>query len=80
MELYVLNMHDFDIILGMGWLSKNHATIHCFENEVVFKKSRGEEFQLAMIKSKSLPYVVSTLQARRIIQLGCSIAFLMSKI
>lgn len=43
MELYVLNMHDFDIILGMGWLSKNHATIHCFE-EVIFQKPREEEF------------------------------------
>lgn len=38
MEFYVLDMRDFDIILVMDWLSKNHATILCFEKEVVFQK------------------------------------------
>ncbi|TYK09566.1 ty3-gypsy retrotransposon protein [Cucumis melo var. makuwa] len=34
--LLVLDMQDFDVILGMDWLSANHANIDCFGKEVVF--------------------------------------------
>ncbi|KAL0555978.1 hypothetical protein IC582_004481 [Cucumis melo] len=32
--LLVLDMQDFDVILGMDWLSANHANIDCFGKEV----------------------------------------------
>ncbi|TYK24364.1 putative polyprotein [Cucumis melo var. makuwa] len=35
--LLVLDMQDFDVILGMDWLSANHANIDCFGKEVVFR-------------------------------------------
>ncbi|CAA0811476.1 Unknown protein, partial [Striga hermonthica] len=28
-DTYVINMKDFDIILGMDWLTKYHADISC---------------------------------------------------
>ncbi|KAA0052195.1 pol protein [Cucumis melo var. makuwa] len=31
--LLVLNMHDFDVILGMDWLAANHASIDCSRKE-----------------------------------------------
>ncbi|KAA0061793.1 ty3-gypsy retrotransposon protein [Cucumis melo var. makuwa] len=33
--LLVLDMHDFDVILGMDWLSANHASIDCSRKEEV---------------------------------------------
>ena len=33
-DLIVLSIHDFDIILGMDWLSKHRATLDCYKKEV----------------------------------------------
>ena len=38
-DLVVLGIHDFDIILGIDWLPKHHATIECYENKVLFQPS-----------------------------------------
>ena len=29
--LIVLGIHDFDIVLGMDWLSKHRATLDCYK-------------------------------------------------
>ena len=29
-DLILLNIHDFDVILGMDWLSRHHATMDCY--------------------------------------------------
>ncbi|KAL0560521.1 hypothetical protein IC582_000926 [Cucumis melo] len=34
--LLVLDMQDFDVILGMDWLSTNHESINCSRKKVVF--------------------------------------------
>ncbi|XP_030958976.1 uncharacterized protein LOC115980923 [Quercus lobata] len=36
-DLVLFDMHDFDVILGMDWLASYHASVHCFEKEVVFR-------------------------------------------
>ena len=28
-DLILLDIHDFDVILGMDWLSRHHATVDC---------------------------------------------------
>ena len=33
-DLIVLSIHDFDIVLGMDWLSKHRATLDCYRKEV----------------------------------------------
>ncbi|KAL0534116.1 hypothetical protein IC582_028397 [Cucumis melo] len=43
--LLVLDMQDFDVILGMDWLSANHASIDCFSKEVVFNPPSGPSFK-----------------------------------
>ncbi|XP_022874111.1 uncharacterized protein LOC111392932 [Olea europaea var. sylvestris] len=37
-DLYLLEMKDFDVILGMDWLGLNHASIRCHEKEVLFHR------------------------------------------
>ncbi|KAA0052288.1 hypothetical protein E5676_scaffold113G001050 [Cucumis melo var. makuwa] len=38
-------MEDFNVILGMDWLSANHASIDCFRKEVVFNPPSGTSFK-----------------------------------
>ena len=33
-DLIVLGIHDFDIILGMDWLSRHKAILDCYKKEV----------------------------------------------
>ena len=33
-DLIVLGIQDFDIILGMDWLSRHRATLDCYKKEV----------------------------------------------
>lgn len=35
-DLIILDMEDFDVIMGMTWLATHHATIYCYSKEVVF--------------------------------------------
>ena len=35
-NLVLLDIQDFDVILGMDWLSRHHATMDCFKKEVKF--------------------------------------------
>ena len=41
-DLILLDIHDFDVILGMDLLSRHHATKDCYRKEVRFYKPRKE--------------------------------------
>ncbi|GKA88326.1 reverse transcriptase [Tanacetum coccineum] len=57
-NLLPLEMSDFDIILGMDWLSEHRATIDCHSKRVIFGDLNNPEFIyhgfLASIKDTSL--------------------------
>src|SRR5215813_11311674 len=70
-NLILLDMLEFDIILGMDWLSSCYATVDCRQKSVMFRHlarpvhvyhgSRGE-----------IPYnLISVLQAHRLLRRGC---------
>ncbi|KAL5773813.1 hypothetical protein ACOSQ2_013737 [Xanthoceras sorbifolium] len=42
-DLIVLDIYDFDVILGMNWLSRHHAMVDCFRKEVTFIRSGESE-------------------------------------
>ena len=44
-DLIVLEMVDYDVLLGMDWLSKYNATIFCKKKKVVFQPSKKETFE-----------------------------------
>ena len=67
----LLDMHDFDVILAMDWLASYHASVHCFEKEVVFRPPGESEF---LFKASCLPFmprVISCIQANRLFRKGC---------
>ena len=42
-------MRDFDVILGMDWLSTNNESMDCFTKKVVFQKPGFPELDLKVI-------------------------------
>ncbi|XP_022873085.1 uncharacterized protein K02A2.6-like [Olea europaea var. sylvestris] len=67
-NLYLLEMKDFDVILGMDWSGLNRAIIRCHEKEVVFHRPGEEEFHFFGAKFKSLAHFVSTIQAKKMLK------------
>ncbi|XP_071718953.1 uncharacterized protein [Rutidosis leptorrhynchoides] len=64
-------MHDFDIILGMDWLSHHHANIDCYSKRILF----GNHFIPDCVFNGDLPVkfikVISALKAQKLISHGC---------
>ena len=46
-NLIILNVYDYDVILGMNFLTKSNVTIECRHcRRVAFKPSDNDEFSL----------------------------------
>ncbi|GJU62017.1 putative reverse transcriptase domain-containing protein [Tanacetum coccineum] len=59
-----LDMCEFDIILGMDWLSAHHATIDCHSRRVIFGNIHTPEFIYhGSLPGKSMK-IISALEAR----------------
>ena len=41
--MILLDIHDFDVIIGMDFLSRHHAIVDCFRKEVRFCRPRETE-------------------------------------
>nr|GFB16084.1 hypothetical protein [Tanacetum cinerariifolium] len=66
-----LDMCEFDIILGMDWLTDHHATIDCRSYRVIFGDIHAPEFIYhGSLLGKSMQ-IISALQARTLLSHGC---------
>ena len=74
-DLIVLPFHEFDLILGMDWLSKHRAIIYCDKKIVVLKCSYLSKAIVHGIRSGSMSNIISSMQARRFLR-KCYEAFL----
>ena len=70
-----LPFHEFDLILGMDWLSKHRAIIDCDKNTVVLRCSNHSEVIVHGVRSSLRSNMISAMQARRLLRKGCE-AFL----
>ncbi|CAN1787445.1 hypothetical protein LINPERHAP1_LOCUS17654 [Linum perenne] len=70
-DLILLPFYEIDVILGMDWLSRNHAKLDCFNKEVSFKvEGRGT----ALFKGIRRPIpgaLISATLAFTLIREGC---------
>ncbi|XP_028065034.1 uncharacterized protein LOC114268123 [Camellia sinensis] len=70
-NLLPLDMTYFDIILGMDWLSKYHATIDCVSKQVTFQLPGQSEFVFKGQRVVSPPYLIFAMKACKLLQKGC---------
>ncbi|TYJ99713.1 ty3-gypsy retrotransposon protein [Cucumis melo var. makuwa] len=68
--LLVLNMRDFDVILGTDWLSANYASIDCSRKEVVFNPLSAASFKFMGAGAIVLPKVISAFKASNLLNQG----------
>ena len=71
-NLIVLDMNDFDIILGMDWLSKYNAIIDCRNKKVVFKPIDGEEFEFVSKPREVQIPIIFAMKASKLLASGCA--------
>ena len=67
-DLILLDIHDFDVILGMDWLSRHHATVDCYRKEVRFC-GPGETEVVFYGLRKTLPNsIMTTMKASKMLR------------
>ena len=64
-NLIPLDIQEFDVILGMDFLSKYRATMDCFQKEVVFKRFDGTEVIFGGDRKILSTCVISAVKARK---------------
>lgn len=69
-DFIMLDIEDFNVILGMTWLVAHYATIHCYLKEVVFHMSGQLKFSLQGLKHNSFSSVFFAIQADKLLQRG----------
>ncbi|CAA0826933.1 Unknown protein, partial [Striga hermonthica] len=55
-DAFVLEMRDFDLILGMDWLSFYHADIRCHDRDITLYLPRDESITFFGSRNRSLPH------------------------
>ncbi|XP_074342902.1 uncharacterized protein LOC141680626 [Apium graveolens] len=70
-NLLLMEMHDFDVILGMDWLSEHRATIDCQGKRVIFGDADKPEFVYQGSQPKGDVKLISALKASKLLSKGC---------
>ncbi|GJR76093.1 putative reverse transcriptase domain-containing protein [Tanacetum coccineum] len=70
-NLLPLKMSDFNIILGMDWLTEHRATIDCHSKHVIFGDLNNPEFVYHSSRPGKPFKIISALKARTLISHGC---------
>ncbi|WRX12108.1 Retrotransposon gag domain - like 10 [Theobroma cacao] len=69
-DLIPLEIQDFDLILGIDWLTTHRANVDCFRKKVVLQNSEGAKI-VFLGECRVLPScVISTIKALKLVQKG----------
>ena len=70
-DLIALDMRDFDVVLGMDWLSRHRATLDCYKKEVKLHRPGKLEVKFRGIRRKLSSCMIFAMTAQRILSKGC---------
>ncbi|XP_057791109.1 uncharacterized protein LOC131008233 [Salvia miltiorrhiza] len=77
-KLYVITIIDFDMILGMDWLTQVGATILCNERKISFQSAGKEKASFHGIRMGERVPVISAIKSTKMMGKGKCQAFLVS--
>ncbi|KAI3815971.1 hypothetical protein L1987_15655 [Smallanthus sonchifolius] len=69
-DLLPIDLGSFDVVIGMDWLSKNHAEIVCFEKIVHIPLPNGEVLSVQGEKSGVTLKMINCMKARKYLRKG----------
>ena len=70
-DLKVLEMIDFDVILGMDWLSSYHSILNCHNKTITLAMLGIPKVKWRGSLSHPPKGMISFLKARQFVQRGC---------
>ena len=70
-DLIELSFREFDVILGMDWLSRHQAIVDCKMKRVTLRTPNEDEVTFIGKRSNHLSNVISAATARTLVQKGC---------
>ncbi|XP_059306316.1 uncharacterized protein LOC132057727 [Lycium ferocissimum] len=70
-DLMILDMVDFDIILGMSWLSPYHAILDCHAKTVTLAMPGIPRLEWRGTPSPAPKKIISFLRAKKLVSKGC---------
>ena len=70
-DLIVLDIKDFEVILGMDLLASHHAKVDCFEKSVTFQIPHQPKFSFEGTGIISPMCIISAMQAYSFLKKGC---------
>ncbi|GAV67822.1 zf-CCHC domain-containing protein/RVP_2 domain-containing protein [Cephalotus follicularis] len=70
-NLVPLAILNFDVILGMDWISTNHASVDCFKKEVRFDIPDQPEFIFRSTGVSGPLRIISSMKAKRLLKSDC---------
>ena len=70
-DLRVLGIHDFDIVLGMGCLSRHRATLDCYKKEVRLVRLEEPGKIFLVIRRELAPSLINAMTAWKMLRKGC---------
>uniref|UniRef100_A0A0V0GST8 Putative ovule protein n=1 Tax=Solanum chacoense TaxID=4108 RepID=A0A0V0GST8_SOLCH len=70
-DLILLDMVDFDVILGMDWLSPYHAVLDCYAKTVTLAMPGISPVLWQGAYSHTPTGIISFMRARRLVASGC---------
>lgn len=68
-NLIPFNLGDFDIILGMDWLSEHEAQIDCRKKEVILRSPNGDK--IVFKGQRQTKMFLTITEAKRLMRQGC---------
>ena len=70
-DLIELSFKEFDVILGMDWLSRHRVIVDCRMKRVTLRTSNDDEVIFIDERSNHLSNVISATTARKMVPKGC---------
>ena len=72
-DLIELSFREFDVILGMDWLSRHQVVVDCRMKKVTLRTPSGEEVTFIDERSNHLSNVISATIVRTVVRKGCEV-------
>ena len=70
-DLVTLDMRDFDVVLGMDWLSRHRVTLDCYKKEAKFHRPGKLEVKFRGIRRELSSNMISAMGAQTMLRKDC---------
>ena len=70
-DLVLLDVIDFEVILGLDWLAQYYASLDCREKIVIFEIPNNDAFRFRGDKSSMPQNLISAITARKMFRRKC---------